>query len=123
MGSEVLPVGEGVATFSTMARTPLDLATSARNARIGAGMSQADLTSAAHLNRSWVSLSDAGHNPNASLSTMLAMLHVHGISVRLTYSIPESDPSAIDGAPGQPRSAPACHHPPGDIRLRCSLPW
>ncbi|MBB1029599.1 helix-turn-helix domain-containing protein [Dietzia sp. SLG310A2-38A2] len=81
-------------TFSTNARTPLDLATSVRDARIAAGMSQADLAAAAHLNRSWVSLFEGGHTPNASLSKVLAMLDVLDVTIRLTYTVPDPDSSA-----------------------------
>lgn len=83
-----------MATFSAKARTPLDLATSVKDARLAAGMSQADLASAAHLTRSWVSLFESGHSQNASLTKVLAMLDVLGVSVRLTYAVPDSDSSA-----------------------------
>lgn len=95
-----------MATFATRARTLADIATSVRDARLAAGMSQADLASAAHLNRSWVSLFEGGHTPNASLSKVLAMLDVLGITVRLSYSVPDSEPDVhqADRRP-PPRSA------------------
>lgn len=57
-------------------------------------MSQADRASAAHLNRSWVSLFEGGHTPNASLGKVLAMLNVLAITIRLTYTVSDSDPTS-----------------------------
>ncbi|WP_152428041.1 helix-turn-helix domain-containing protein [Dietzia sp. UCD-THP] len=83
-----------MATFSASARTPLDLATSVRDARLAAGMSQADLAAAAHLTRSWVSLFEGGHTPNASLGKVLAMLDVLGVTIHLTYDVPDPESNA-----------------------------
>lgn len=102
-----------MATFSASARTPLDLATSVRDARIAAGMSQADLAAAAHLNRSWVSLFEGGHTPNASLGKVLAMLDVLGVTIRLTYAVPDPESNAQEV--GRPTtSAPRKMRQPGD---------
>lgn len=90
-----------MATFATRARTPNDIATSVRDARLAAGMSQADLAAAAHLSRPWVSLFESGRAPNASLSKVLAMMDVLGVAIRLTYTVPDSDPPAFE--PARPR--------------------
>ena len=87
-----------MATFATRARTLNDIATSVRDARLAAGMSQADLAAAAHLSRPWVSLFESGRAPNASLSKVLAMMDVLGVAIRLTYTVPDSDPPASESA-------------------------
>lgn len=71
-------------------------ATSVRDARLAAGMSQAQLAEAAHLNRSWVSLFESGHTPNASLGKVLAMLSALDITMRLTYPIPDPEEPATE---------------------------
>lgn len=80
-----------MATFAARARTVTDIATSVRDARLAAGMSQADLAAAAHLTRSWVSLFESGRAPNASLSKVLAMMDVLDVTIRLAYPVPDSD--------------------------------
>ncbi|MEV8222292.1 helix-turn-helix transcriptional regulator [Dietzia maris] len=87
-----------MATFAARARAVTDIATSVRDARLAAGMSQADLAAAAHLNRSWVSLFESGHTPNASLSKVLAMMDVLGITIRLSYTVPDSIPHVLESA-------------------------
>lgn len=81
-----------MATFATRARTLADIATSVRDARLAAGMSQTDLAAAANLNRSWVSLFESGHTPNASMSKVLAMMDVLGMTIRLSYPVPDPEP-------------------------------
>lgn len=102
-----------MATFATRSRTVTDIATSVRDARLAAGMSQADLASAAHLNRSWVSLFESGHSPNASLSKVLAMTNALGITIRLTYTVPDADTPVIERAP-HPRHSPTAVETPHD---------
>jgi transcriptional regulator with XRE-family HTH domain len=97
--------GSIMATFAAQARTVTDIATSVRDARLAAGMSQADLAAAAHLNRSWVSLFESGHTSNASLSKVLAMMDVLGITIRLSYTVPDSMPLVLDSA-RRPRRSP-----------------
>lgn len=88
-----------MATSATGARTVSDLATSIRDARLAAGISQADLATAAHLTRPWVSLFESGRNPNASLAKVLAMMDVLGITIRLTYPVP--DPDSLPSTPAR----------------------
>lgn len=92
-----------MATFATGARTVSDLATSVRDARLAAGMSQADLATAAHLTRPWVSLFESGRTPNASLAKVLAMMDVLGITIRLTYPVPDPDSPPSTPARNSPR--------------------
>ncbi|GAA1699228.1 helix-turn-helix transcriptional regulator [Dietzia cercidiphylli] len=87
-----------MATFAARARTLTDIATSVRDARLAAGMSQADLAAAAHLTRSWVSLFESGRAPNASLSKVLAMMDVLGVTIRLAYPVPDSDTPSAESA-------------------------
>lgn len=94
-----------MAAFATRARTLADIATSVRDARLAAGMNQADLAAAARLNRSWVSLFESGRTPNASLSKVLAMMDVLGITIRLSYTVPDSDPLVLHTA-HRPRRPP-----------------
>lgn len=94
-----------MATFATRARTLNDIATSVRDARLAAGMSQIELAAAANLNRSWVSLFESGRTPNASLSKVLAMMDVLGITIRLSYTVPDSDPLEPDTG-RRPRRSP-----------------
>ena len=90
-------------TFTTSTRTLTDLATSVRDARLAHGMSQAELAEAAHLNRSWVSLFESGRTPNASLTKVLAMLDALGMTVRVTYPVPDGEQTADN---------PPLHAPP-----------
>lgn len=89
-------------------------------------MSQAQLAEAAHLNRSWVSLFESGHTPNASLGKVLAMLSALDITMRLTYPIPdpeepatESDQTITPPPPPEPtpetRSDEACPDKPAAL--------
>ena len=99
-----------MATFSATTRTLTELATSVRDARLAAGMSQAQLAEAAHLNRSWVSLFESGRTPNASLSKVLAMFSVLNITMRLTYPIPDPQEPAAGSEPAT-TSEPAAETP------------
>lgn len=94
-----------MATFAARARTVTDIATSVRDARLAAGMSQADLAAAAHLTRSWVSLFESGRAPNASLSKVLAMMDVLDVTIRLAYPVPDSDTPPAESA-RHPRHLP-----------------
>ncbi|MGF0224940.1 helix-turn-helix domain-containing protein [Dietzia natronolimnaea] len=94
-----------MATFAALARTVTDIATSVRDARLAAGMSQADLAAAAHLTRSWVSLFESGRAPNASLSKVLAMMDVLDVTIRLAYPVPDSDTPPAESA-RHPRHLP-----------------
>ena len=94
-----------MATFAARARTLTDIATSVRDARLAAGMSQADLAAAAHLTRSWVSLFESGRAPNASLSKVLAMMDVLDVTIRLAYPVPDSDTPPAESA-RHPRHLP-----------------
>lgn len=92
-------------TFATRARTISDIATAVRDARIAAGMSQAELAAAAGLTRPWVSLFESGRTPNASLSKVLAMMDVLGMTVRLSYPVPDPEPVVANTA-RHPRHTP-----------------
>lgn len=98
-------MGSIMATFATRARTIADIATSVRDARLAAGMSQIDLAAAANLSRSWVSLFESGHTPNASVSKVLAMMDVLGMTIRLSYPVPDPEPLEPDTA-RRPRRSP-----------------
>jgi len=107
-----------MATFSTRTRTLADIATSVRDARLAAGMSQTDLAAAANLNRSWVSLFESGRTPNASLSKVLAMMDALGVTLRLSYTVPDSDALELDAAhrpQRSPEEAKAVDAPAGDV--------
>lgn len=99
-----------MATFATGTRTVSDLATSVRDARLAAGMSQADLAKAAHLTRPWVSLFESRRAPNASLTKVLAMMDVLGITIRLTYPVPDPDSPPSEPARRSPRD-PSSNEP------------
>ncbi|RSX51771.1 transcriptional regulator, XRE family [Bifidobacterium goeldii] len=74
------------------------LAVGLRDARIAAGLTQAELADQTGLSRPWINQFEQGKNTNASVGRILKLCRVLNVSCTISYNVPSSAESRDDMA-------------------------
>lgn len=93
--------------FSVSARTVPQLITAIRDARISAGISQAELAQRTGATRYWINQFEQGKSPNAGLHRVLALCNALGITLTAEYAVQPSQLATEETA--KPTALPAQH--------------